>query len=113
MRVVVARLKAAIPGVQVVGATLVPALNSTNAAHGSVDEDLKRQALNHFIRTSGTFDRVVDFDAVTRDPATGQLRPEMVPDSTAGGAGDRLHPNRAGYLAMGRSLDLDWFAPRR
>ena len=43
----------------------------------------------------------IDFDAATLDPATGGLRPEMVPDSTTGGAGDKLHPNRAGYLAMG------------
>ena len=35
----------------------------------------------------------------------------MVPDSTTGGAGDRLHPNRAGYLAMGMSLDLSAVVP--
>jgi hypothetical protein len=29
-----------------------------------------------------------------------------VPESTTGGAGDKLHPNRAGYLAMGNSVDL-------
>jgi lysophospholipase L1-like esterase len=112
MRAVVARIKVAVPRVQVVGGTLVPALNSTNATHGSPDVDAKRQALNDIIRTGGIFDRVIDFDAVTRDPATGQLRAEMVPDSTAGGPGDRLHPNRAGYLAMGQTIDLAWFAPR-
>jgi lysophospholipase L1-like esterase len=109
MREGVRRIRAAIPGVRVFGATVVSALGSRIAAHGSPEQDAERQRLNAFIRTSGVFDAVLDFDAVTRDPATGQLRPEFVPDSTAGGAGDRLHPNRAGYLAMAASVDLDLF----
>jgi hypothetical protein len=75
-------------------------------AHGFAEQDEKRKALNAFVRGSGLFDAVVDFDAATLDPGTGGLRPEMVPDSTTGGPGDRLHPNRAGYLAMGNSIDL-------
>ena len=35
-----------------------------------------------------------------------------MPESTTGGAGDKLHPNRAGYLAMGMAIDLDLFAPK-
>ena len=31
--------------------------------------------------------------------------------STSGGAGDKLHPNRTGYLAMGQAIDLDLFKP--
>jgi lysophospholipase L1-like esterase len=106
MRDVVKRLRSRIPGVKVVGATVVSALGSSNAAHGSEQEDRKRQALNEFIRTSGVFDGVADFDAATRDPATGGLKAEFVPDSTTGGAGDKLHPNRAGYLAMAMAVDL-------
>jgi hypothetical protein len=34
------------------------------------------------------------------------MRPEFVPDSTIGGPGDKLHPNRAGYLAMAGAIDL-------
>jgi lysophospholipase L1-like esterase len=34
------------------------------------------------------------------------MRDEFVPESTTGGPGDRLHPNRTGYLAMGRAIDL-------
>ena len=30
----------------------------------------------------------------------------LVPDSTAGRPGDKLHPNRAGYLAMAMAADL-------
>ena len=49
---------------------------------------------------------MVDFDKATVDRATGGLRPEFVPNSTIGGPGDGLHPNRAGYAAMGDSVDL-------
>jgi lysophospholipase L1-like esterase len=105
MREGVARMKA--KGVRVIGATVVSALGSTNAAHGSVEEDGKRRELNDWIRRSGVFDGVADFDRATLDPATGQLRAEFVPDSTIGGAGDRLHPNRAGYMAMASAVDLD------
>jgi lysophospholipase L1-like esterase len=98
--------------VQVIGATVVSALNSTSAGHGSRDVDAKRQALNAFMRESGVFDRVADFDRATVDPATGELQARFIPDSTTGGAGDRLHPNRAGYAAMAGAIDLTWFAPR-
>lgn len=111
MREAVGRIRARLPQARLVGATLPSALNSTSPAHGFAGQDEKRQALNAFIRTGGVFDAVADFDAATRDPATGGLRPEMVPDSTTGGAGDRLHPNRAGYLAMGMSLDLAAVVP--
>jgi lysophospholipase L1-like esterase len=109
MKAVVDRIRGAIPGVKVIGATVITALGSTNGAHGSPEQDLARKALNTFIKTSGLFDGVADFDAATIDPSTGQLRPEFVPDSTTGGAGDRLHPNRAGYLAMGEAIDLTLF----
>jgi lysophospholipase L1-like esterase len=105
MREGVARIKA--KGVRVIGATVVSALGSANAAHGSVEEDGKRRELNEWIRGSGVFDGVADFDKATLDAATGQLRAEFVPDSTTGGAGDRLHPNRAGYMAMAGAVDLE------
>ena len=111
MRDAVGRIRARLPGVRMVGATVVSALGSTSPAHGFAEQDEKRRALNAFIRDSGLFDAVVDFDAATLDPGTGGLRPEMVPDSTTGGPGDRLHPNRAGYLAMGASVDLGAVAP--
>src|SRR6185295_2438921 len=107
MKEVVARVRAKIPGVRIYGATAVTALNSTSAAHGFAEQNDKRKALNEFIRTSGTFDGVIDFDKATFDAATGELKAEMVPESTTGGPGDKLHPNRAGYLAMGNSIDLD------
>jgi lysophospholipase L1-like esterase len=103
----VRRMRERRPGVRVIGGTVISALRSTNGAHGSVDQDVARRRLNEFILTSGLFDAVIDFDRATIDPATGELRPEFVPDSTTGGPGDRLHPNRAGYLAMGEAIDLE------
>ena len=55
---------------------------------------------------------MIDFDKAALDPQSGGLKPEFVPDSTTGGAGDKLHPNRTGYLAMGQAIDLDLFKPR-
>jgi lysophospholipase L1-like esterase len=101
----VARLRAAIPGVRVLGATVLTALGSSSPAHGHPEQDARRRGLNDFIRHGGLFDAAIDFDAVTHDPASGRLRAEMVPDSTIGAAGDGLHPNRAGYLAMGLAVD--------
>jgi lysophospholipase L1-like esterase len=106
MREGVARLRKAIPGVRVVGATVATALGSTNAAHGFELQDEKRKRLNEFIRNSGVFDAVADFDRVVLDPATGGLKAEFVPDNTVGGPGDKLHPNRMGYQAIGMSIDL-------
>jgi len=109
MKEIVGRLRARAPGVRIIGATLTSALGSSNAAHGSPEQDEKRKALNEFIRTSGLFDGVADFDKATLDPATGGIKVEFVPESTTGGPGDKLHPNRAGYLAMGMAIDLDSF----
>jgi lysophospholipase L1-like esterase len=105
VRDAVKRLRARIPGVRVFMATLTSSLNSTNAAYGTASIDENRQAYNRFIRRSGIFDGVVDFDAVTLDAKTGELKAEFQPNSSTGGPGDKLHPNRAGYMAMGLSID--------
>jgi lysophospholipase L1-like esterase len=107
MKDIIGRIRAKLPEVKIIGATVTTALNSSNPASGSPEQDANRKTLNAFIRTSGLFDGVADFDQVAGDPATGELKAEYVPESTTGGAGDRLHPNRAGYLAMGSSIDLD------
>ena len=96
--------------IRVIGATITPALGATSAA-GTPDVDARRKTVNAFIRSSGLFDGVADFDAVTRDAATGGLRGEFQPSSSIGGPGDALHPNRAGYLAMGNAVDLKLIAP--
>jgi len=113
-RQVVGALHAA--GVAVIGATVTPSLvpggqvpaNSPlavdgaelAASYGSAQTDAYRRQLNEFILTSGIYDATVDFAAVMTDPGTGTLYAPFVPNSE-GSAGDYLHPNRAGYQAMG------------
>jgi lysophospholipase L1-like esterase len=94
---------------RIVAGTLTPALHAslpTPTQHGSEAVDAKRRAQNDFIRKSGLFDGAVDFGLVTSDPATGELKPVFQPGSSVGGPGDKLHPNRAGYMAMGEAIDL-------
>ncbi|HEX3575294.1 MAG TPA: GDSL-type esterase/lipase family protein [Rhodopila sp.] len=105
VRAVVKQLRAKIPGVRVSMATLTSALDSTNGGYGAPAINDKRQAYNQFIRSAGIFDDVIDFDAVTIDAKTGELKAEYQPNSSVGGPGDKLHPNRAGYMAMGLSID--------
>ena len=109
MQVGVARIRAKIPGVKVIGATLTSALGSSSAAHGFELQDQKRKKLNDFIRNGGPFDGVADFDRATTDTATGGMKAEFIPDNTVGGPGDKLHPNRMGYQAMGMEIDLGLF----
>jgi len=98
--------------IKIIGATITSGLGNTGDA-GSPSVNERRQAINKFIRTSGLFDGVADFDAATIDAKTGSLRAEFQPNSTIGGAGDKLHPNRAGYQAMGNAIDLKLLAPLR
>jgi lysophospholipase L1-like esterase len=107
MREVVARSRSR--GVRILGATIVSSLGSATA-HGTPEVDAERQATNAFIRAEGSFDGVVDFDLATRDPHTGGLRAVFQPNSTTGGPGDRLHPNRAGYQAMAIAVDISLLA---
>lgn len=96
--------QARLHGVRVVGATLPPfedALKGTPLeGHYSPAKESIRQAVNTWIRHSGAFDAVVDFDRLLRDPShPTRLRPEF--DS-----GDHLHPGDAGYRAMAQSIAL-------
>jgi lysophospholipase L1-like esterase len=85
---------------KIYGATLTP---YEGAAYFTQEGEMKRQAVNQWIRTGGGFDGVIDFDAATRDPnAPTKFKAEY--DS-----GDHLHPNDAGYKAMGGAVDLGLF----
>ena len=87
-------------------AARLPARQQHAAPRPAGGRQAERKALNEFIRSAGIFDGVIDFDVVTLDPATGELKAEYQPNSTIGGPGDKLHPNRAGYAAMGNAIDL-------
>ena len=84
-------------GVRVIGATLQP---DKGAGYYTDEGNQVRKAVNDWIRTSGAFDGVADFDQVLRDPADpDQLLP-------AYDSGDHLHPNDAGYQAIADSINL-------
>ncbi len=97
-------------GLKIIGATITPSLGSTSAS-GTPENDARRKTINDFIRTSGLFDAVADFDGATVDAGTGALKAPFQPNSTTGGAGDKLHPNRAGYQAMANAIDVRLLAP--
>lgn len=110
MRELVKRVRAH-GNIKIIGATITSGLGYNGPA-GTAEVNARRQMINQFIRTGGLFDAVADFDAATADPQTGTLRAAFQPNSTIGGAGDKLHPNRAGYQAMGNAIDLTLLAPK-
>ncbi|WP_329048040.1 SGNH/GDSL hydrolase family protein [Amycolatopsis sp. NBC_01488] len=85
-------------GIRVLGGTLTP-FKGWQVYDATLEAT--RTAVNTFIRTSGVFDGVVDFDAAVRDPAD-PLR--MLP---AYDSGDHLHPGDAGYARMAAAVRLD------
>lgn len=87
-------------GIKVFGATLTP---YKGAGYFTVEGEQIRQAVNHWILTSGVFDGAIDFDKATRDPANPLVYAQQY-DS-----GDHLHPKDAGYSAMADSIDLGLF----
>ena len=90
-------------GVKVYGATLTPYEGTVFPGYFTPEGEIKRQAVNQWIRTGGAYDAVIDFDVVVRDPAhPSRIRPDY-------DVGDHLHPNDAGYKAMGDAVDLDLF----
>lgn len=84
-------------GIRVFGATLTP---YEGADYYSEDGEVTRQAVNRWIRTSGVFDAVFDFDAAVRDPN----HPSRFRDDYQ--SGDHLHPSAAGYKAIAAAVDL-------
>ena len=87
-------------GIKVMGATMTP-MGGLWLFNDKTER--MRQQVNQWIRTSGKYDALVDFDAVTRDPQKpGYLKTEF--DS-----GDHIHPNDAGNAAMAESIDVTAF----
>jgi lysophospholipase L1-like esterase len=90
-------------GLKVFGATLTPFEGTTYPGYFTPEREVKRKAVNEWIRTGRAFDGFIDFDKAVRDPA----HPDrMLP---AYDSGDHLHPNDAGYKAMAGTIDLSLF----
>jgi hypothetical protein len=62
-----------------------------------------RQEVNPWIRSSGAFAAVVDFDGAMRNPSDTRT------DSSRTAPGDHLHPDSAGYHTMAHAIDLGIF----
>jgi lysophospholipase L1-like esterase len=90
-------------GIAVIGCTLTP---YHGAGYSTDSGEAIRKAVNEWIRTSGAFDGVVDFEAAVRDP---QHPDTFLP---ANDPGDHLHPNDAGYKVMGDAIDLKLFTSK-
>ncbi|GLA06826.1 hypothetical protein AnigIFM60653_007774 [Aspergillus niger] len=103
-RQIITRLHAA--GIKVIGATITPFGTPSNSSvvqpYSDPERERTRQRVNKWIRESGVFDGVADFDKVARrDDGAGKdlLKAEF--DS-----GDHLHLNPRGYEALARSFPV-------
>ena len=86
-------------GVGVIGVPILPIEHSIKDVGNA---EATREAVNSWIRTSGAFDHVLDFEPVLDDPAD----PLSLKSSLTC---DHIHPNQAGYQAMLNSIDLSLF----
>lgn len=86
-------------GIRALGGTITPSFGRPGSYGTQHTEDV-RQQVNAWIRGSGRFDTVVDFDRAVRDPAD----PRRL--LAAYDSGDHLHPNDAGYRAMAAAVPL-------
>jgi lysophospholipase L1-like esterase len=91
-------------GLTIQACTLPPLQGNTSLpGFDTPENEAKRVAYNHWIRTSGEFDGVIDVDRVLRDPANPK---RLLP---AYDSGDHLHPNAAGGRAIAEAIDLRVF----
>ena len=93
-------------GIPMFAATITPfgCPNATLQPYAVPIREATRDYVNTWIRDSGAFDAVIDFDAILRDPANHtQLNPLY--DS-----GDCLHPNEAGYHKIADEFPLSIFS---
>ena len=88
-------------GIKVFGATVTPVKGN---GYYSEDHEKGRTMLNAWIRESGVFDGVIDFDRMVADPQEpDRLDPAYLYQR------DWLHLNAKGYEVMGRGIDRSLF----
>ena len=86
-------------GLRVFGATITPFGSSAVPGLFTPENEARRQAVNRWIRTSGAFDGVIDFEAAVRDPSNPA---RLLPAYDA----DGVHLTDAGYQAMANAVNL-------
>lgn len=90
-------------GLKIIGATLTPWEGTDLPGYYTALKEPVREAINRWIRSSGEFDGVIDFDAALRDPSDPhRLLPRYA-------SRDHLHPSDAGYQAMADAVSLSLF----
>ena len=92
--------RARMHGIKIIGATLTPFGGTDVPGYYSESKESIRAAVNKWIRSSGAFDAVIDFDAALRDPA----KPEQVRRDCV--SKDNIHPNDKGHRVMADSINL-------
>ncbi|MGO4700753.1 SGNH/GDSL hydrolase family protein [Dyella sp. 2RAB6] len=95
MQATIAQAKAS--RIKIYLATLTP---YNGASYYDAAGEMKREAVNAFVRSANGADGVLDFDRIVQDPSNPTT---LLP---AFDSGDHLHPNDAGYQAMANSIDL-------
>ena len=92
-------------GLSIIGGTLFP-LARPDIARWTASMEEQRLAVNAWIRTQAAFDATIDFDRLMSGgpvySGNASLKPEFVCD-------DNVHPNAAGYKAIGEFVDLAVF----
>ena len=104
MENIITRVKAR--GLTIIGVTIIPRHNRAASGTNSGWNEAKtriRNEVNEWIRNEASFDGVLDFDHVVRDPANPDL---IFPAFNC----DDIHPTPRGYFEMGTSVPLDLFA---
>jgi len=96
----IARARAA--GIKIYASPILP-YKGAAFSYWSPEGEADRKTINAWIRESGAFDAVIDFDAVVRDPVDSDYLAEQYD------LGDFVHPNPAGLTAMGRAIDFGLF----
>ncbi len=90
-------------GLKIFGGTLTPFIGVPFKGYYSDEKEVKRKAVNEWIRTSHAFDGVIDFEKAVQD----KTNPGHI--AAAYDSGDHLHPKDEGYKAMADAINLSLF----
>ena len=94
--------RARVNSLRIYGATLTP-FEGTFAGYYTPAKDQVRLEVNEWIRSSGEFDAVIDFEAAIRD----EINPRVM--RAEYDSGDKLHPGDGGYKRMAEAIDAALF----
>ena len=97
-------------GLKIIGVTVIPRGRPAPAPGWTSAQEAQRIALNEWVRTKAGFDAVIDFDALMKNGPTVTLADGgSAPAIPAPWNCDNIHPNAAGYRAMGEFVDPGLF----